>query len=61
MTIDPGNLQGQPTDPPQDLDWPVWAGIIPLHTVLGTPEAAPGLAPGLMPPTRFPAFGPRNS
>jgi nitroimidazol reductase NimA-like FMN-containing flavoprotein (pyridoxamine 5'-phosphate oxidase superfamily) len=47
---------GHPTDPPQDLDWPVWAGIVPLHTVVGTPEPAPGLAPGLTPPDDFPAF-----
>ena len=49
---------GPPTDPPDDMDWPVWAGIIPLRQVLGTPEPAPGLAAGLTPPVRFPAFGP---
>lgn len=49
---------GHATDPPEDLDWPVWAGIIPLHTALGTPEPAPGLAPGLTPPAVLPHFGP---
>ena len=48
---------GPPTDPPQDLDWPVWAGIIPLWQVTGTTEPAPGLAPGLTPPDRFPRLG----
>ena len=30
---------GMPTDPPEDMTWPVWAGVVPLHQVLGAPEA----------------------
>ena len=29
---------GMPTDPPEDLNWPVWAGIMPITQNLGTPE-----------------------
>ena len=25
---------GMPTDPPEDLDWPVWAGVVPIRQVL---------------------------
>jgi hypothetical protein len=32
---------GPPADEPEDLDWPVWAGVIPLQTVRGTPIAEP--------------------
>lgn len=52
---------GHASDPPEDLDWPVWAGIVPLQCVLGKPEPAPGLAPGLTPPDHFPAFGPSRA
>jgi uncharacterized protein len=38
---------GPPTDPPQDVTWPVWAGVIPIRLEVGTPEPAPDLAPGL--------------
>lgn len=38
---------GYPEEPEADRDWPVWAGIVPLSMVTGTPEPAPGLAPGL--------------
>jgi hypothetical protein len=48
---------GMPTDPPADLDWPVWAGIIPIRPVAGRPEPAPGLAPGLQPPDAAHVFG----
>ena len=43
--------QGMPTDPPADRDWPVWAGLIPLRQVLGTPEAD-GVARGPVPEVR---------
>ena len=33
-------------DPPEDLDQPVWAGVVPLGVVAGTPVDAPDLAPG---------------
>ncbi|HKT02877.1 MAG TPA: pyridoxamine 5'-phosphate oxidase family protein [Rugosimonospora sp.] len=32
---------GPPDDPPEDLDWPVWAGVIPITETLGTPVPAP--------------------
>jgi nitroimidazol reductase NimA-like FMN-containing flavoprotein (pyridoxamine 5'-phosphate oxidase superfamily) len=32
---------GPPADEPEDLAWPVWAGVIPLQTVRGTPIAEP--------------------
>ena len=38
---------GPPVDPPEDRDWPVWAGVIPIRLTVGTPEPAPDLAPGI--------------
>jgi uncharacterized protein len=40
------------TGPPTDDDTPdaerdVWAGVLPLHTIYGPPEAAPGLRSGV--------------
>lgn len=40
-------------DDDQDLDWPVWAGVIPLHTAAGTPHRADDSAGCAAPPTRF--------
>jgi len=34
---------GWPDDPPEDLDAPVWAGVLPMHPSFGTPMAAPDL------------------
>jgi hypothetical protein len=34
---------GPPEDPPEDLDAPVWAGVLPLVTSYGEPVAAPDL------------------
>jgi nitroimidazol reductase NimA-like FMN-containing flavoprotein (pyridoxamine 5'-phosphate oxidase superfamily) len=34
---------GPPEDEPEDLDDPVWAGVIPLAVVTGTPIPAPDL------------------
>jgi hypothetical protein len=42
---------GPPTDPPEDLDAPVWAGVLPLVTSYGEPVPAPDLRGG----PRFPA------
>lgn len=36
---------GMPTDPPEDLATPVWAGILPIHLTMGAPEPDPKLAP----------------
>jgi len=42
-------------DDPGDEAWPTWAGVIPLHTVAGTPQPDPTLAPGIeVPPVAFP-------
>lgn len=35
---------GMPTDPPEDLATPVWAGLLPIHLTMGTPEPDPQLA-----------------
>lgn len=37
----------QPKDPEEDVSWPVWAGIVPVHHVLGEPVAADNLDPAL--------------
>ena len=34
---------GPPADPPEDRTWPVWAGVIPIHLTVGSPEPAPDL------------------
>lgn len=41
---------GDPLDPEEDLDLPVWAGVLPLRLVPGKPRAAANLRPGLDPP-----------
>ncbi|HMS96379.1 MAG TPA: pyridoxamine 5'-phosphate oxidase family protein, partial [Tabrizicola sp.] len=38
---------GPPLDPPEDVVWPVWAGVLPIRLTMGTPEPAPDLAPGI--------------
>jgi nitroimidazol reductase NimA-like FMN-containing flavoprotein (pyridoxamine 5'-phosphate oxidase superfamily) len=35
---------GPPIDDPEDMDLPIWAGVIPLHQVAGPPVPAPDLA-----------------
>jgi hypothetical protein len=32
---------GGPKDDPEDMDLPVWAGVLPLHTVVGAPDTDP--------------------
>jgi len=34
---------GPPTDEPEDLDRPVWAGVVPLRESFGEPVDAPDL------------------
>ncbi len=34
---------GDPEDPPEDLDEPVWAGVLPIVTSYGDPRPAPDL------------------
>lgn len=40
-------------DDEEDLGWPVWAGVIPLNTVLGTPRREDDSVGRTVPPTRF--------
>jgi nitroimidazol reductase NimA-like FMN-containing flavoprotein (pyridoxamine 5'-phosphate oxidase superfamily) len=43
---------GPPKDDQEDLSLPIWAGVLPLTTGVGDPEADPGLAPGIdVPPS----------
>lgn len=41
---------GPPKDDEEDLSLPVWAGVVPVATVLGQPEADPLLAPDIPAP-----------
>lgn len=41
---------GGVNDEPEDMDLPVWAGVIPVQTVFGAPEPDAGLAQALQPP-----------
>ena len=41
---------GPPGDEPEDLDLPVWAGVVPITTSFGEPEPDPALRPGMTPP-----------
>lgn len=41
---------GPPRDDPEDLELPIWAGVVPVRTVLGEPERAPDLRPGIAAP-----------
>ena len=40
-------------DDEEDLGWPVWAGVIPLHTRVGTPQTEDDSVGREVPPTRF--------
>ena len=42
--------RGGPIDEPEDLDWPVWAGVVPVRLSVDPPVPEPGLAPDLTPP-----------
>ncbi|MFL6061875.1 MAG: pyridoxamine 5'-phosphate oxidase family protein [Marmoricola sp.] len=37
---------GEPADPPEDLDEPVWAGVLPITTAYGAPRPAANLGEG---------------
>ena len=52
--------QGYGEDDPDDLDSPVWAGVVPLEMVAGEPEDAPDLTVAVAPPTHLP-HGPLGS
>jgi nitroimidazol reductase NimA-like FMN-containing flavoprotein (pyridoxamine 5'-phosphate oxidase superfamily) len=57
MPIDEASAKiatGMPDDPPEDRAWSVWAGIVPVITILGTPEPAPDCVPGTaLPQVKF--------
>src|SRR5690242_3932106 len=38
---------GPPSDEPEDLDLPVWAGVVPMTVSFGEPVADPALRPGI--------------
>ena len=46
---------GPPSDDPEDVHLPIWAGVIPAALVFGEPEPAPDMPPGLakVPPARM--------
>jgi uncharacterized protein len=53
MPIDEASAKvrtGPPKDDEEDLDADVWAGTLPLQTVVGTPTPSPDLKPGIPPP-----------
>ncbi len=41
---------GFPDDPDEDLDEPVWAGVVPMRMAYDEPVGAPDLGPGLLVP-----------
>ncbi len=41
---------GPPGDEPEDLDLPVWAGVVPMTIGFGEPEPDPALRPGITTP-----------
>ena len=47
---------GPPNDAAEDLELPVWAGVLPLRVVPGEPEPAPDLRPGLDTPDYVTAY-----
>lgn len=44
---------GGPIDEPQDVDSPLWAGVVPAVLTFGTPIAAPGQPPGRRAPAHI--------
>ncbi|QDL92051.1 pyridoxamine 5'-phosphate oxidase family protein [Paroceanicella profunda] len=43
-------------DDPEDLGHPVWAGVLPVRTVLGAAEPCPHMAPGIARPATLDAY-----
>jgi nitroimidazol reductase NimA-like FMN-containing flavoprotein (pyridoxamine 5'-phosphate oxidase superfamily) len=41
---------GPPKDDTEDMNLPVWAGVLPIRTVPGEPDPDPGLRDGVEPP-----------
>lgn len=42
--------EGMPKDEPEDYDWPVWAGLVPIAMTAGAPQADPRNLPDLEAP-----------
>ncbi len=38
---------GPPVDEEDDYDWPVWAGVLPVSTSIGRPQADPRMGPAI--------------
>lgn len=38
---------GGPIEDPEDMELPIWAGIVPLTTTAGAPVADPGVLEGV--------------
>jgi uncharacterized protein len=47
---------GMPQDPPEDLDTPVWAGLLPISLQMGAPQPDPRLAPAIALPEHASAY-----
>ena len=47
---------GMPKDEPEDYDLPIWAGVLPVRTVYGTPEPDPRNPEGLPLPAHLARF-----
>jgi nitroimidazol reductase NimA-like FMN-containing flavoprotein (pyridoxamine 5'-phosphate oxidase superfamily) len=47
---------GPPLDDDEDVELPIWAGVLPLRTVPGAPEDAPDLGPGIDAPENVAAY-----
>jgi uncharacterized protein len=41
---------GPPKDDPEDMDLPIWAGVLPIRTIQGEPEPDPDLRSGVETP-----------
>ena len=50
---------GPPEDTAEDLELPVWAGVLPLHEAYGEPTDAPDLRDGLEVPGYVRDWSPR--
>ena len=49
---------GPPIDDEEDYGDPIWAGVIPVSLVCGTPEPDPRLSAGIAEPANIPKSGP---
>jgi hypothetical protein len=47
---------GPPIDDQEDMNWPVWAGVLPLGLVPGAPIEDPKLIPNMPLPSNVSAY-----